>query len=234
MKRFSLALLVFLMTAGAAVAGDAPPVSEYDTVPRGMLLRPDQRSVAPVETAVDAPAIDPQVPTHSLTDITGDTAAPVAAALQSMAQIEAAYAAGRYAEVAGPLEMLVAQGDPNAMLMLGVMLETGQGMPANPTRAAALMTRAAESNIAVAQHRLAIMYYQGKGLAKDDVRAMMWLHIAIAKYPPGAARDRAVSDRSNLDAEMPRRDRETALFMAREWLQKRGELHLLDAGVPAP
>ena len=233
MRRVLTLVLGFSLLAGVALAADAPPISEYDNVPVGILLTPEQRAALQAKTPVatdtsSGPAIDPQVPTHSVDKLTGDTNAPLTPTIQGIDQIEKAYAEGRYAEILTPLEELVAQGDMAATLMLGVMLETGQGGVENLPRAAALMTRAAEGGLAVAQHRLAIMHYQGRGVAQDDVRAMMWLHIAVAKYPPGAQRDRASSDRANLDANLTRRDRDTALFMAKEWLTKRGEAHLLD------
>lgn len=233
MQKTLMALLFLLMTLPAeAGEGNPPPVSEYDRVPAGILLGPQQRETpaAATDTATDQ-GVDPQVLTHSVTDLTAPvtTADHEAPKIQTLNQVEAAYAAGRYTEVITPLEMLVAQNDTRAALMLGVMLDTGQGVEANPERAATLMTQAAEGGIALAQHRLAIMHYQGRGVAKDPMRAMMWLHIAIAKYPPGAERDRAMADRSNLDAALSRRDRETSLFMAREWLSKRDEAHLLDA-----
>ncbi len=229
MKLFALMLPLLVMTALPAQAGDAPPMSEYDHVPQGILLDAAQRTRAPVdEAAAPVPSVDPQVPVHSVEGLAPakpDTV--IAPRLQTLDQIKAAYAAGRHKEAVTPLELLVAQNDAEAMLLLGIMLENGEGIPADPARAATLLQQAAETDLPLAQHRLAILYYQGKGVAKDDVRAMMWLHVAAAKYPPGPERDRALADRRNLGAALTRRDRDTAQLLAREWLEKRGEAHLL-------
>ena len=237
----------------AAQEAPPPPTSEYDTVPPGLLLTPAQRidhaanvvPAAPVKNnateglmapdEMGAPTVDPQTPMHSLSVLeqkpvaTDDTPTIIA-----MPQIEQAYAKGEYQSIIRPLEMLVTQKDAHAALLLGIMMEEGKGVPANPQRAAELYARAADAGMPQAQHRLALQYYQGKGVAKDSLQAMMWLHIASSTYKDGAQKQRAVGDRNNLQATLSRRDRETAMFMAREWMTKKGILHLLEEETEKP
>ncbi len=235
--RTAFTAFTLLLLATAAHAGDgAPPLSEYDNVPPGLLLTPAQRleSETPQQADTQQPApdttgIDPQVLTHSLKVLEDKPAQNSEAKIIGMPQIEQAYAQGKYADIIRPLEENVAQNDAQAALLLGIMYDSGQGVSANPQRATELFARAAEANVSQAQHRLALQYYQGRGVAKDSLRAMMWLHIAAATFKDGPQKNRAIADRNNLDAALSRRDRETAVFMAREWLTKKGIAHLLDA-----
>lgn len=244
-----------LLAPLSLAAQEAPPpaTSEYDNVPPGLLLTPAQRidhaanvvPAAPVknnETAglvapdeMAAPTVDPQMPMHSLSVLeqkpvaTDDTPTIIA-----MPQIEQAYAKGEYQSIIRPLEMLVMQKDAHAALLLGIMMEEGKGVAANPQRAAELYARAADAGMPQAQHRLALQYYQGKGVAKDSLQAMMWLHIASSTYKDGPQKQRAIADRNNLQATLSRRDRETAMFMAREWMTRKGILHLLEEETEKP
>lgn len=236
--RTTFAAFALLLLATTAHAGDTPPpVSEYDNVPPGLLLTPAQRldAASPQQAGTqqqpvkETTTIDPQVLTHSIKVLEDKPAQNGESKIIGMPQIEQAYAQGKYAEIIRPLEENVAQNDAQAALLLGIMFDSGQGVTANPQRATDLFLRAAEANIPAAQHRLALQYYQGRGVAKDSLRAMMWLHIASVTYKDGPQKDRAVADRNNLEAALNRRDRETAVFMAREWLTKKGIAHLLGA-----
>ncbi len=241
MLRLATTAVALVLLATPAQAGDTPPpITEYNNVPPGLLLTPAQRleltapqqgqtPTTPNNTPPTTDSLDPQVLTHSLKVLEDKPVQNGEAKIIGMPQIEQAYAQGKYADIIHPLEQNVAQNDPQAALLLGVMFDSGQGVAANPQRATELFARAAEANVSQAQHRLALQYYQGRGVAKDSLRAMMWLHIAAATFKDGPQKDRAVLDRNNLDAALSRRDRETAVFMAREWLTKKGIAHLLDA-----
>lgn len=222
----------------AAAETPAASENEYATAPDGLLLTPTQRrerlspkkdtELAPGDVAPDA-RLDPQILTHSLEPLENKSEQAKDAKILSMLQIEEAYTQGKYEEILPPLEEAADQNNPQAALLLGIMLDDGQGIAANPARATDLYTRAAEANLPQAQHRLALQYYQGKGVAKDLLRAMMWLHIAAATYKEGPQKQRASADRDNLNTALSRKDRETALFMAREWMTKKGTVRLLDA-----
>lgn len=238
--RFASTALALILITSPVYAGDTPPpLSEYNNVPPGLLLTPAQRlerASPPAETqhaeqpqTEPAASVDPQVITHSIKVLEDKPAENSEVKIIGMPQIEHAYAQGKYADIIQPLEHNVAQNDPQAALLLGIMFDGGQGVTANPQRAAELFARAAEANVPQAQHRLALQYYQGRGVAKDTLRAMMWLHIAAATFKDGPQKERVIGDRNNLEAALSRRDRETAVFMAREWLTKKGIAHLLDA-----
>lgn len=207
----------------------APASEEYARVPKGILLDPDQAAeMAAPEGGV---MLDPQAPRHSLKtlgEVQDDNSQNRKSTIASVAQAQIAYNEGKFDEIREPLEEMAARNEAGAQLLLGMMYEKGEGVKQDYGRAADLMTQAAENNLAIAQHRLAVMYHRGVGVPRDDARAMMWLHIAIAHYPTGFEKTRAISDRDNLDQSISRRDRETAIFTAREWLGKRGEAHLLD------
>ncbi len=230
----SLTTIALVLATSAAVAQNSATAAqdEYQNVPAGLLLTPEQRltGTAKIDDEEPLPTIDPQIPTHSLSFLNQKQDSEDNVRVMGMPQIEAAYAQKKYAEILAPLERLIAQNDMHAALLLATMLDAGQGVTADPARATALYARAAESGLPQAQHRLALQYYMGKGVARDNLRAMMWLNIASVVYPDGPLKQRALADKNNLDLAMSRRDRETALFMAREWLTKKGISHLLDNG----
>ncbi len=47
-------------------------------------------------------------------------------------------------------------------------------------KAADWYTKAAKQGVALAQNNLGWMYHEGRGVARDDVRAYMWLNAASA------------------------------------------------------
>lgn len=231
MTRLVIAVLLLWPVAAQAIT---PASEEYARIPKGILLDPAQRDAK--ENAENKNKgdtfVDPQVPTHSLETLGESTSSDdeeKKASIISLVQAQNAYNEGKFMDIIQPLEEMAARNEAGAQLLLGIMYENGQGVKQDYGRAADLISKAAENNLAIAQHRLAVMYHRGVGVPHDDARAMMWLHIAIAHYPSGYEKTRALSDRTNLDALISRRDRETALFTAREWLSRRGEAHLLDA-----
>ena len=58
--------------------------------------------------------------------------------------------------------------------------------------------------------------------------ALSWLHIAIVHYADGPEKDRARQDRDRLYTQLTRREKDRAMDIARVWLTKKGEGHLLD------
>lgn len=235
-KTLVAAALTAIIASGTAWADMPPPTDEYKTIQPGILLDPAARANMQQQQAASDDSGDEQVLTHSLDVLQPQKPVqPQAPAIVTIDQVQQAYAKGKYADILQPLNTLVAQKNPQAQLILGLMYEQGQGVDKDPIHAAQLMGLAAENNVPLAQHHLAIMYYSGAGVPKDAAQAMKWLHIAIAHYPAGPEKDRAISDRKNLDAAISRKDRETAIFAAREWMAKRGETHLLDEqAAPTP
>lgn len=208
---------------------EAPSVSEYDHVPAGLLAPPTSETKA--DTAVKAaelPQALGQIP--GVFEIPGvETAHPVDETALSFDQLMGYYRDGKYDIVLKNLEPMATNKQHEAEELLGVMYLYGQGTPKDVKKAFALLTAAAEANRALAQHYLGVMYFLGQGVDEpDNIRALMWLHIAILHYPDGAEKDRAKKDRDNVYVKMSRIEKNRALQLARDWLDSQGEGHLLD------
>ena len=85
-----------------------------------------------------------------------------------------AYGKGDYATALRAWQPLAEQGDAAAQYNLGLMHETGQGVPQDDKAAAQWFRRAAEQGHASAQNSLGVMYDQGKGVPQDDKAAVQW------------------------------------------------------------
>jgi hypothetical protein len=86
-----------------------------------------------------------------------------------------AYQAERYR---GALQLwlpLAEAGDADAQLNVGLLYDTGQGVPANPVVAASWYRRSATQGHAAAQYNLGLMYIDGRGVDHDRERAEYWL-----------------------------------------------------------
>ncbi len=183
------------------------PMEEYNNVPQGVLM-PGTVVPAPVADKTAAPAENENA--------------------LNMEDISAAYQQGKYDAIVKPLKSLANNNSPPAEELLGIMYRNGQGIGKDPAEALYWLMRAAEARRPVAEHHLASMSYLGEGIEKDAARALMWLHAAILHYPDGPDKQRAIQDRDNIYAQTTRRERARAKDLAREWLQKQGEEHLLD------
>ncbi len=205
-----LILSMFLFSGAVSAQDDTdntPSLDEYNNVPSGMVL-PENNASPPV--AVET------------------TPAPEEGEVMTMEDINAAYRQGQFDLVAKHIIPLANNGYPPAESLLGIMYRSGQGVPKDPAKALTWLTKAATANQPLAQHHLAVMTFTGDGIAEDPVKALMWLHIAIVHYPEGADKKRAIEDRKNISARLSRRDRDRALELARDWLEKSDEGMLLD------
>ena len=201
---------------------DLPSTDEYNDVPVGIMLTPEQRASAgkdPNAAAVVDDSATPHVDAVVAADYTRKL---------NYDAILALYNKGQYAEVAKTLKGLAEAGHQGAQELMGIMYRQGQGVDKDPVKAFNLLSKAAESGRPLAEHHLGVMYYMGEGADKDPVEALKWLHIAILHYPDGPEKDRAKQDRDNIYTQLTRRDKDRALLLARDWLTKRGEAHLLD------
>jgi hypothetical protein len=201
-------------------------------VPEGLLAPPD----AETKTAAALPAGVKELPA-ALGQIPGVFEIPGAqpqqeenAANLTMEQVMREYRQGRYDALLKSLEpMAYVAKQHDAEQLLGIMYMNGQGVPVDPAKAFDLLQRAAEANRPLAQHYLAVMYFTGQGLEEPDlIKALMWLHIAILHYPEGPEKERAIQDRDGIYVRMSRMEKSRALQLARDWLDKQGEAHLLD------
>lgn len=186
-----------------AVDLSAPPVDEYTDIPPGLMMS-SEAMPAPKE-AMDESDI------------------------MTMDDILKAYTDGRFDVVYKHIVPIANGNYPLAQEMLGVMYRNGQGVTKDPTTALTWLTKAAEAGRPLAQHHLANMAFAGEGAQADAVKSLMWLYIAIVHYPEGAEKKQAEQDRDNVSAQLSRRDRQRAMTLAKEWLEKHDEGNLTDA-----
>eukprot|EP00698_Gefionella_okellyi_P018823 TRINITY_DN5688_c2_g1_i2.p1 TRINITY_DN5688_c2_g1~~TRINITY_DN5688_c2_g1_i2.p1 ORF type:complete len:184 (+),score=30.02 TRINITY_DN5688_c2_g1_i2:385-936(+) len=66
----------------------------------------------------------------------------------------------------------------DALLMLGVAVHSGLGLPEDFVRAVQLYRQAAEQGYADAQYSIGIMYADGEGVSMDRQQARHWLQMA--------------------------------------------------------
>lgn len=194
--------------------GGMPSLTEYENVPPGLMIAPEESS----KVSENVTEVDPA--------LTKETNMPRVE--YSYNQCMEMYTQGEYNKIFSSLEILSAGQHHPAEELLGIMYRLGQGTDKNPERAKKLLTSAANAERPVAQHHLGSMYYLGEGGEKNLIASLMWLQTATVLYSDGPERKQAESDRDQVMATMSRRDRDTAIGMAREWLQKRGLGHLMD------
>lgn len=103
-------------------------------------------------------------------------AAPVAA--QDLSAGLAAYREGDYATALENWRPLAEQGNAFAQYSLGVMYDTGRGVPQDYTEAARWFRLAAEQGHASAQFNFGLMYRNGDGVPQDDAEAVRWYRLA--------------------------------------------------------
>jgi TPR repeat protein len=213
MRFLSAVLALLIVLAIPAYAQDSTPsLDEYNNVKPGLLM--------PAATENNAGAPEEAQPQE---ETPGETQQAM-----TIEDIVAAYQQGKFDLAAKLLLPLAKNGQHQAEELIGIMYRTGQGVPKDPAQALVWLSKAAEANRPLAQHHLASIYYAGEGVTADPVKSLMWLHIAILHYPDGPEKKRAIEDRENVYAQLSRRDKERALELAREWLDKKDEGHLLD------
>lgn len=187
-----------------------PSTDEYKNVPEGLLLPPEVAEKLAEESGKDIGL--------------GSRSRKM-----NYDKIQEMYNQGMFNEVFANVKTLAEGGHHGAEELLGVMFRLGQGTPTDALKAFDYLTKAAEENRPLAQHHLGVMYYLGEGVPQpDSVTALMWLHIAIVHYKDGPEKDRAKQDRDNIYPLLTRREKDRAMELARTWLTKKGEAHLLD------
>ncbi len=100
------------------------------------------------------------------------SAVPVAAG--TIDDASAAYYRGDYKLVMRLVRPLAEQGNAEAQSILGLLYNTGQGVPVDYAEAARWLRRAAEQGKAPAQFGLGGLYANGQGVPQDYVEAARW------------------------------------------------------------
>lgn len=109
----------------------------------------------------------------------------------SLRQGMAAYRHGNFVQAASLLAPVAELGDPEAQTYLGLLYETGRGVPQSLTQAALWYRRAADQGSTAAQYMLGLLYDKGRGVPVDVVEAEKWLILATAGSNKEVADDRA-------------------------------------------
>ena len=78
------------------------------------------------------------------------------------------------------------QEHPDAQYTLGIMYDTGRGVPQDYAEAVAWFRRAAEQEHAKAQNYLGVRYAKGRGVPQDYAEAVRWFRRAAEQEHPGA------------------------------------------------
>ncbi|MEX0815303.1 MAG: peptidoglycan-binding protein, partial [Dongiaceae bacterium] len=110
----------------------------------------------------------------------------------------AAYERGDYATAVREWLPLAQQGDAAAQFNLGVMYDTGKGVPQDYAEAVRWYRRAAEQGHAAAMNYLGFMYEYGRGVPTDLVQAYAWYSLAAARMTDESDRDAAVRYRDDV------------------------------------
>jgi TPR repeat protein len=76
------------------------------------------------------------------------------------------------------LQRKAENGEVTTQFNLGVMYNTGQGVPQDDKQAVKWWRLAADQGYAGAQYTLGVMYYEGQGVPQDDKQAVKWWRLA--------------------------------------------------------
>ncbi len=133
----------------------------------------------------------------------------------------AAYLRGDYATALQEFKPLAEQGLAVAQNNLGIMYDTGRGVPQDYAEAVKWYRRAAEQGQASAQLNLGAIYHEGQGVPQDYVQAHMWYTLAALRSPSGLIRGAAVRHRDIIAERMTPAQIAEAQRLAREWKPKK-------------
>ncbi|WLA61261.1 tetratricopeptide repeat protein [Bradyrhizobium diazoefficiens] len=139
---------------------------------------------------------------------------------QSLRQGVSAYQRQDYVAASRIFIPLAERGNAAAQTYLGLLFETGRGLPQNYTEAAMWYRRAAEQGDSRAQYSLGLLYDRGQGVPQDIVEASKWLNLSTAAAPP-RAREARVRIRDAVTTKMTRGQIAQARLRALEWAPSR-------------
>lgn len=104
----------------------------------------------------------------------------------------AAYNRGDYVAAFREFKVSAEQGDALAQFNLGVMYDSGQGVPQDYAEAVRWFRKAAEQGNASARYNLALMYDNGQGVPQDYIKAYAWFNVAASVGDKDARRARDI------------------------------------------
>jgi TPR repeat protein len=152
-----------------------PPEPIVEEEPEAEALPPEALALAALTMAPATDAAPPPV-----------EAPPEIAPVATMADAQAAYERGDFANAVSQYQELAVQGEASAQYTLAVMYANGQGVDQDEAQAIRYYSMAADQGHAAAQFDLGSMYANGQGVAADDLAAMRFYRLA-ANQGHGAA-----------------------------------------------
>ncbi len=111
-------------------------------------------------------------------------------------------------------------GDPRAEAHLASIYHYGLGVATSFSRAFYWYRAAALQGNTDGQIGLAILYFNGQGVAKDLAIAHMWLTVALDVMPEGTDRERVRADRDALAQEMTATQLQQSADLVQNWYHK--------------
>jgi uncharacterized protein len=97
-----------------------------------------------------------------------------------------AYNRGDYATALREIRPLAEKGDADAQSILGLLYDSGRGVPQDTVQARQWYEKAAAQGNAPAQYNLGVMYRDGEGVPQDYAKARQWFEKAAAQADTAA------------------------------------------------
>jgi uncharacterized protein len=130
-----------------------------------------------------------------------------------------AYNRGDYTTAAQLIRPVAEDGDAGAQYWLGIMCESGKGVPQDYAEALKWYQKSADQSNAWAMKALGIAYLFGKTAPQDYVQAHKWLNLAVSRFSASesAASEQAAKLRDLVAGMMTPAQIAEAQKLAREW-----------------
>lgn len=128
--------------------------------------------VLPERRRINIPIITPVAPQYA--DAAKPNPANTAAAIADFSKGVAAYKRNDYVSALKEFQPLAEQGNAKAQYNLGLMYDSGEGVPQSSAKALSWYRKAAAQGHPDAQFNLAVAYKNGDGVPKDMASAVEW------------------------------------------------------------
>ncbi len=113
--------------------------------------------------------IEPRIAGVLLVVLVAVIGAPAAA---DWAEVRRAFDNGDAVALIAALRPLAESGDADAQLNMGILHDTGQGVPQDYQEAARWYAAASDQSHPTAQYNLGLLYFEGKGVERDRAKAL--------------------------------------------------------------